>query len=156
LVEDNEQVSIDNVSGVRDESRTTLGMRWVDIGQPICLVLLVSIPVMIVEEEWHGRPMIDDGTHLWLLPAFLVASAFLLGGVLAGFRCPRRALVHAGAVAGVALAVLLLGAILRRVWIVHEGTQDAVLLLWAFGAAGTLTLSLVGSLFGRRWAAKRR
>lgn len=155
-MEDNEQVSIDNVAGVRNRSRTTLGLLWVDIGQPIFLVLLVSIPVMIVEEEWGGRPMIDDGTHLWFLPAFLVASAFLLGGVLTGFRSPRRALVYAGAVGGVALAVLLLAASLRRVWIAHEGTQNAVLFLWALGAAVTVTLSLVGSLFGRRWAAKKR
>ena len=107
---------------------------------------------MAVEEGWHSRPMIDEGTYLWILPAFLVASAFLFGGALAGFRCPSSAVAHASAVASISLAILLLGAVFRRVWIVHEGTQNAVLFLWFLGVMGALTLSMIGSLFGRRLA----
>ena len=105
---------------------------------------------MMVEENWHGRPMIEEGYYLWILPAFLVASAFLFGGALAGFRCPPSAVAHASAVASISLAILLLGAVFRRIWIVHEGTQNAVLFLWFLGVIGALTLSVIGSLFGRR------
>jgi hypothetical protein len=107
---------------------------------------------MMVEEGVHSRPMIDEGSYLWVLPAFLVASVFLFGGALAGFRCPYSAVAHASAVASISLAILLLGAVFRRVWIVHEGTQNAVLRLWFLGVIGSLTLCVIGSLFGRRLA----
>jgi hypothetical protein len=107
---------------------------------------------MVVEEDWHGRPMIEQGTHLWILPAFLVASAFLLGGALAGFRCPSTGVAHAVAAAGFALAILLLGAVFRRHWVAHEGVQSAVVHLWCLGVMGAFMLSLIGSLLGRRLA----
>jgi hypothetical protein len=137
-------------SGSRPEST------WVDIALPICLVLLVSVPVMMVEEGWHGRPMIDEGTYLWILPAFLVASAFFLGGALAGFRRPSSWVAHALAVACISLVTLLLGAVIRRIWIAHEGTQNAVLFLWFLGVAGAITLSVIGSCLGRRLASAHR
>jgi hypothetical protein len=123
---------------------------------PICLVLLVSVPVMAAEEGWHGRPMIDQGTYLWILPAFLVASTFFLGGALAGFRCPSCAVAHASTAASISVVVLLLGAVFRRVWIVHEGTQNAVLFLWFLGVTGAITLSVLGSCLGRRLASAQR
>jgi hypothetical protein len=132
-----------------------LGTKWAEIALPTCLVLIVSIPVMIVEEDWHGRPMIDEATHLWILPAFLVASAFLFGGAFAGFRGPSVAVAHAVPAASFASAILLLGAILRRFWVVHEGVPIAVVHLWCLGIIGTLMLSLIGSLLGRRLATNR-
>ena len=140
------------MAGVKRRSGARRESTCADIALPICLVLLVSVPVMMVEESWYGRPMIEEGSYLWILPAFLVASAFLFGGALAGFRCPASAVAHASAVASISLAVLLLGAVIRRVWIVHEGTQNAVLFLWVLGVIGALTLSVIGSLFGRRLA----
>ena len=128
---------------------------WAEIALPVCLVLIVSIPVMIVEENWHGRPMIDEGTHLWILPAFLVASAFLFGGALAGFRGPSAAVAHAVPTASFALAILLLGAVLRRFWVVHEGLPVSVLQLWCLGIIGAFMLSLIGSLLGRHLATNR-
>jgi hypothetical protein len=133
-------------SGSRPEST------WVDVALPIGLVLLVSVPVMVVEEGWHSRPMIDEGTHLWILPAFLVAAAFFLGGAFTGFRRPSSAVSLALAVASISLVTLLLGAVVRRVWIVHEGTQNAVLFLWFLGVTGAITLSVIGSCIGRRLA----
>jgi hypothetical protein len=118
-------------------------------------VLIVSIPVMVIEEDWHGRPMIDEGTYLWILPAFLVASAFLFGGALAGFRSPSTAVGHAVLVTTFALVILLLGAMLRRFWVVHEGVPIAVLYLWCLGIIGALMLTLIGSLLGRRLATNR-
>jgi len=136
-------------------ARRELGTEWAEIALPACLVLIVSIPVMIVEENWHGRPMIDEGTHLWILPAFLVASAFLFGGALAGFRGPSAAVAHGVPAASFALVALLLGAVLRRFWVVHEGVPIAVVYLWCLGIIGALMLSLIGSLLGRRLATNR-
>ena len=110
---------------------------------------------MIVEEDWHGHPMIEQGAYLWVVPALLVASAFLLGGLLAGFRCPSTGVVDAGFAASTALAVLLLGALFRRLWFVHEGVPRAVVDLWCLGVAAAMILSVIGSLFGRRLAAER-
>ncbi len=118
-------------------------------------MLVVSIPAMIVEENWHGQPMIDEGTYLWILPAVLVASAFLFGGALAGFRSRSTAVAHAGAVAGFAVAILLLGALFRRLSVAHEGVPNDVVRLWILGAIGALVLSVIGSLLGRRLAADR-
>jgi hypothetical protein len=118
-------------------------------------VLIVSIPVMVVEEDWHGRPMIDEGTHLWILPAFLVASAFLFSGALAGFRSPSTAVAHAVLAATFAFAILLIGALLRRFWVVHEGVPITVVYLWCVGIIGALMLTLIGSLLGRRLATNR-
>jgi hypothetical protein len=152
LPDNNDKVPIHQAATVKRRNGSPRKSTWADIALPISLVLLISVPVMMVEEGWHSRPMIDDGSYLWILPALLVASVFLFGGALAGFRCPSSAVAHASAVASISSAILLLGAVLRRVWIVHEGTQDAVLFLWFLGVVGALTLSVIGSLFGRRLA----
>ena len=151
----NDQVPNYEMSGGKRRNRPPRGTKWAEIALPTCLVLIVSIPVMVVEEDWHGRRMIDEGTHLWILPAFLVASAFLLGGALAGFRGPSTAVAHAVPAASFALAILLLGAVLRRFWIVHEGVPIAVVHLWCLGIIGAFMLSLIGSLLGRRLATDR-
>ena len=143
------------MSGVKRRSRQPRGTKWAEIAFLTCLVLLVSIPVMVVEEDWHGHPMIDEGTHLWILPAILVASAFLFGGVLSGCRYPSTAVPHALASASFALVILLLGAVFRRFWVVHEGPQIAVVFLWCLGVMGALMLSLIGSLLGRRLGTDR-
>ena len=110
---------------------------------------------MIVEEDWHGHPMIDEGTHLWILPAVLVALAFVLGGALAGFHSPRTAVPHALLAASLALAILLLCAVLRRLWVAHEGVPMPVVHLWILGVIGALGLGLIGSLVGRGLAEDR-
>jgi hypothetical protein len=107
---------------------------------------------MVVEENWHGRPLIDGGTHLWILPAFLVASSFLVGGVRVGFRHPSTAVTHAVAVASFALAILLLGAVFRRLWVVHEGVPIDVVCLWCLGTIGAFMMCVIGSLLGCRLA----
>ena len=151
---DNGQVPNDEVSGGRG-NRPPRGTKWAEIALPTCLVLIVSIPVMVVEEDWHGHPMIEQGPYLWILPAFLVASAFLFGGALAGFRDPSTAVAHTVLATSFALTILLLGAVVRRFWVVHEGVQNAVVLLWCLGIIGAFTLSLIGSLLGRRLATDR-
>ena len=151
LVND-DQVPNYEMSGGQRRNRPPWGTKWAEIALPTCLVLIVSIPVMVFEEDWHGRPMIDERTHLWILPAFLVASAFLFSGALAGFRSPSTAVAHAVPAASFALAILLLGAMVRRFWVVHEGVPIAVVELWCLGIIGALMLSLIGSLLGRQFS----
>jgi VIT1/CCC1 family predicted Fe2+/Mn2+ transporter len=143
----NDEASRDEKPG-RPDRRT----KWAGVLLPACVVLVVSIPAMIVEEDWHGQPMIDEGTHLWILPALLVAGSFLLGGALAGFRFRSSAVAHAGAVASFAVAVLVLGAVFRRFSVVHEGVPNDVVRLWILGALAALVLCVLGSLLGR-WVA---
>lgn len=124
-----------------------------EISLSVCLVLLVSVPVLVVEESWHGHPMIDDPNYLWLIPALLVALAFWFGGALLGFRSDRRGIVRAVIAACIALSALMVGDLIRRCFVVHQGLpQPAVLRLWVLGVAAALTMSLIGSILGRRWS----
>ena len=52
----------------------------------VALILVIAVPTMVVEEDWHGRPMIEQGNLLWLVPAAFVVLAFFLGGRLMGKR----------------------------------------------------------------------
>jgi len=145
----NNEVVTDERSGY--QTRQT---KWAaEVLLSTCLVLLVSVPVLIVEESWHGHPMIDDPNYLWLIPALLVALAFWLGGALVGFRSPRRGLLRAVVAACLALAALMLADLFRRCFVVHQGLpQPAVLRLWLLGVAAALTVSVIGWVFGRRWS----
>jgi drug/metabolite transporter (DMT)-like permease len=142
----------------RDEHRSgrrRKGLGWVDIGMSALLILVISVPTMAVEEDWHGRPMIDEPTHLWIVATCLVAAAFLAGGVVAGHRRPSAAPEHATAAASLAVAVLLVAAILRRLWLAHEGVPIGVVELWCLGVVAALFLSAAGSLLGRRLVTDR-
>jgi len=126
------------------------GLGWADIGISALLILVISVPTMAVEEDWHGRPMIDEPTHLWIIAACLVATVFLVGGMVAGHRRPSAALEHATVAASLAVGVLFVAAILRRLWLVHEGVPVGVARLWCLGVVAALSLSAAGSLLGRR------
>ena len=86
--------------------RSRLG--WTTSLFPPLLILILSVPTMAIEESWHGRPMIDEPTHLWIIAACLVVAAFLAGGVVAGHRRPSAAPGLATVAAGLAVAVLVL------------------------------------------------
>src|ERR1700677_3875498 len=103
---------------------------WADIAGSVLLVLAVSIPTMIFEEDWHGRPMIDQGTHLWILAACLVAGAFFAGGAIVAFRRPSAPTRYATTTAVLAVAILLCGALYRRFWGAHEVLATPVQGLW--------------------------
>jgi len=132
------------------ESRARLS--WVDVGWSVLLVLVVAVPTMAVEEDWHGRPMIDQSSHLWLVAAVLVAAAFVAGGAVAGFRRPHAPTAHATAAASVSVLALLAAALIRRFWLVHGHLPHTVVALWGLGAAAALGLSAVGAQVGRRFA----
>jgi hypothetical protein len=122
-----------------------------DLAWPLFSALAIAVPVLVIEENWHGRPMIDDPSDLWLLPAALVCGAFLCGGAMAAFRRPDIAVRCAVVSATIALAVLMLADLFRRTFVVHQGApQRAVLALWGIGAITALLFSAVGALLGRR------
>jgi hypothetical protein len=140
----------ERTGAVRPRLRRGVGPHWADVGVLAVLVLAVSVPTLAVEEDWHGSPMIDQPTHLWIGAAGLVGVAFLVAGVVAGYRRPRSAAIHATAVAGLALAVLVVGAVFRRLWLAHEGVSTGVARLWFLGVVVALLLSAAGSIVGRR------
>jgi hypothetical protein len=137
-------------SKVHRNLRCRGGFRWIDVGVSAFLILAVSVPTMAVEEDWHGSPMIDQPTHLWVIAACLVAAAFLVGGTVAGYRRPAAATMHATAAAVLAVAVLLVGAVSHRIWLAHRGMSIAVALLWCLAVVAAVLLSGAGALFGRR------
>jgi hypothetical protein len=147
-----EESSAESSGSERGNGRHRGGIRWADVALSACLQLAVSVPTMAIEESWHGRPMIDQPSSLWLVAAGLVALAFLVGGAVAGYRLPSAPVVNGAVAATIAVAVLVVGALIRRFWFVHEGVPLAVAVLWCFGAAAALLLSAAGSELGR-WLA---
>lgn len=123
---------------------------WADIVGSALLVLAVSVPTMIIEEDWHGRPMIDQSTHLWIIAGCIVAAAFFCGGAIVAFRRPSAPTRYAAATGFVAVAVLLIGGLSRRLWLVHENVSVAVQHLWLLGVVAAVTMSIAGSLLGRQ------
>jgi drug/metabolite transporter (DMT)-like permease len=123
---------------------------WADIVGSVLLVLAVSVPTMILEEDWHGRPMIDQPTHLWILAACLVAGAFFAGGAVVAFRRPSAPTRSAVATGVLAVGILLIGAMYRRRWVAHEFIPRDVKLLWLAGVIAAITMTLAGSVLGRQ------
>ena len=113
---------------------------WEDIIGSALLVLAISVPTMIVEEDWHGRPMIDQSTHLWIIAGGIVAAAFFSGGAIVAFRRPSAPTRYAAATGIVAVAVLLVGGLSRRLWLVHEHVSVEVQHLWLLGVVMTLSI----------------
>ena len=130
--------------------RSSTGHGFVELSAAVALILLVSVPTMVVEETWHGHPMIDQPSFLWVVPACLVAVSFLLGGAVIGHFRPSSALRPAIGVGAIAVLVLVIAALCRRLWVVHEGVPGAVLRLWCIGAVAGFILSATGSFLGHR------
>jgi hypothetical protein len=125
---------------------------WEDIIGSALLILAIAVPTMIVEEDWHGRPMIDQSTHLWIIAGCIVAAAFFCGGAIVAFRRPSAPTRYAAATGIVAVAVLLVGGLSRRLWLVHENLSVAVQHLWLLGVVAAVAMSIAGSVLGRQLA----
>lgn len=80
---------------------------------------------MIIEEDWHGRPMVDQPTHRWIIAGCVVAAAFYVGGATVPFRRPSASTRYAGATGILAVAVLVIGRLYRRLCLVHEHVSFA-------------------------------
>ncbi len=125
--------------------------RWL-LGLVACLA--VSVPALTLEEDWHGRPMIDQPSHLFVLPLLVAAAGFCLGGGIAGQRAARfaAALWH-GAVVGAAASVVLVAADVLRRSAHHERLSAPVGRLWLETAVLATVLAALGGALAQLWSA---
>jgi hypothetical protein len=149
----------DSMSSEVTRPAQTLGgasrLCWADIALSALVTLVLAVPTMAVEEDWHGRPMIDQSSHLWMVAAAIVVTGFLAGGFFAGYRRPAAAVANAAAAAGIAVIVLIMAALSRRFLVVHEGVPSAVVELWCWGLVAGIVSSAVSSQLGQRFARSR-
>jgi hypothetical protein len=135
--------------------RQTLHYR--SLSDAYLFTLVVSVPVLLWEEMWRGQPMIDQPGALWLLPTAITVAAFFIGGSIAGRHRRRRtgALVQAIALA-VPVSLLLIIADVGRRLDLHRGFTLPVAGLWLYALLGTVVISSLGALNGRRRYLKKR
>ena len=74
-----EKLAVTSCDPTSETRRGRRGLHWPDVFLSALLMLAVAVPTMAVEEDWHGRPMIDQGTPLAAVAGCLVAAAFLAG-----------------------------------------------------------------------------
>lgn len=109
-------------------------------------ILVVTVPVMVVAEDWQGVPLIDHPGAWWLLPAAIAVAAFVAGGAVAARgRSPLGRALLCGLAAGLSSAVVLLGGdVVRRV--LYNPTLPAgVVAYWAEASAVALVAALGGA-----------
>lgn len=130
---------------------------WVTMATGLALTLIVAVPTLVVEEDWRGRPMIDQPGHLWVVPTVLVGAAFALGGGIAsrGARELWRALSR-GLVTGTASAGVLLGADVLRRAMRHEALSAGVARLWIEAAVLSIAISSLGGAASCLRASRKR
>ncbi|MGH9089108.1 MAG: hypothetical protein ACRDYZ_13530 [Acidimicrobiales bacterium] len=121
------------------------------IGRGLLLTLVVAVPTLVLAEDWHGRPLIDQGGYGWLAPAAVVALAFVAGGVLTGRRSADagRAVGRGLAVGVLAVAILLAGDVVRRV-LMNPTLPMGVVDYWIEAAAASVSLAVAGAVAGHR------
>lgn len=126
-------------------------MDWGAVALGLGFTLVLAVPTLAIEEDWHGRPMIDEHGAGWLVPLVLVALAFIVGGALAARRTHRAGgAVAGGAVVGTAaVAVLVVADAIRRA-AAHKLISPDVVHLWAAAAIGSIFLAALGGFLGRR------
>jgi hypothetical protein len=129
---------------------------WSRVVIGLIITLVVSVPTLAIEEDWHGSPLIDQPDHKWVLPAILVALAFVIGGMIAASR--RRwwldGALHGLAVGVVATALLLAADVVRRHGL-HKAANPGVFKLWVVAAIAASALGAIGGAF-RPWDKRTR
>jgi hypothetical protein len=121
--------------------------RWPKILFGVILTLAVAAPTLIIEENWHGKPMIDQPGQLWVIPTLVVAIAFAAGGAIGARRITElwESLFH-GLMVGTAASVVLLAADVRRAT-VHRPLSEGVTRLWVESALLSIVLASLGGAF---------
>jgi hypothetical protein len=119
--------------------------RWSPMLQAFVLTFGLAAPTLILEENWHGQPMIDQPGYLWVLPTLVVAAAFALGGSISARRAAEmwKAMVQ-GIILGTLVAGTLLGADVGRRALVHRAISEGVLRLWVEAALLSVVIASLG------------
>jgi hypothetical protein len=133
---------------------------WQSLGDGIIVSLVIVGPTFLFEELWRGRPLIDRGGFLWVLPAAIMGIGFLIGGIIAGrHRRQRKGSFNQGVLAAaVTLFLIFIADMIRRA-VLGEAVTIPVLGIWCAWAAGALIVGGLGGLNGRHrtlQARKRR
>jgi hypothetical protein len=117
--------------------------------QGLVVTLVVTAPTLVIEENWHGRPMIDQPGHLWVVPTLVVAGGFALGGAVCARRTTElwRALLHALGLGTVVAGALLIADIVRRA-MHHQSLSAGVLRLWVEATLLSMVLASLGGAAG--------
>jgi hypothetical protein len=119
--------------------------------------LVITCPTFLIEEYWHGRPLIDQGGIWWTVPAVVMTLGFLVGGVIVGRQCRRWGSALAGGLLVSAVTVLLLFiADLFRRHLLAQVLTPGVERLWLLSAAGAVLVGAAGGLIGRSRLAPNR
>jgi hypothetical protein len=124
--------------------------------QGLAVILVVAIPTLVIAEDWHGRPMIDQPGELWVIPTLMVAAGFALGGAVYARRTKElwRALSQ-GLVLGTVVAVALLAADVVRRATRHQALSSGVLRLWVEAALLSIVLTSLGGAAGYLFATRK-
>jgi hypothetical protein len=124
--------------------------RWESVGLGVFVSLAIVGPTFLSEETWRGAPLIDRGGLLWLVPSFVMAIGFFLGGTIAGYRRQglKLALLQGLLVAAVTIGLAFVGDLGRR-YLLGEGLQLRVLEYWVAAVAVALLVGGLGAAAGR-------
>ena len=119
--------------------------------------VVVVVPASLFAELWRGKPIIDQGHLLWLIPASVMALGFLVGGAIAG---RRRHNALAAFEEGLLAALMAVGLIfvldmIRRL-VYSNAVPLEILGLWAAAAAAALVVGGLGGVYGRLRGMARR
>jgi hypothetical protein len=120
------------------------------------VTLVIAVPTLVLEEDWHGRPMIDQPGHLWVVPTIVAAAAFALGGLI-GTRGQIelwRALWYGLLIGAAAAGVLLLADVARRA-LRDQAVSVPVLRLWVEASLLSVVMSSLGGAVSYLLATKR-
>ena len=117
-----------------------------DLFTGLALTLVVAIPTLVVAEDWHGRPLIDQPGLGWLIPTVVAALAFVAGGGVTGRRQPRlRDALGSAFLMGLLGGLLLLAADGGRRILVNPTLPMGVVWYWLEAAAGSTVLAMLGA-----------
>jgi hypothetical protein len=123
--------------------------------QGLVVILVIATPTLVIAEDWHGRPMIDQPGELWVIPTLVVAAGFALGGAVYARRTMVlwRALSQ-GLILGTVVAVALLGGDVLRRAMHHQTLSAGVLRLWVEAALLSIVLASLGGAAGYLFATR--
>lgn len=142
---------------VRLLARVPVGAARSGAGLGLGLTLAVAVPTLALAEDWHGRPIIDQGGLAWLVPAAVVALAFFVGGAIPGRRGTSVACaLTEGLWVGVTAVLALLAADAVRRLAVNPNLPGGVVGYWAAGASASILFAVAGAAGGQRMASRRR